>query len=103
MSRVVAGAAARAENALSRHLRNPFLVLELAPGADRTAAERQGAKLLGQLAAGVAAVASYPTPCGPRPRTPEAVREALAELRDPRRRALHEWWAHGLTPPREPS
>jgi hypothetical protein len=30
---------------------------------------------------------------GPAPRTPELVRQALAELRDPARRLLHEAWA----------
>lgn len=55
--------------------------------------ERAGKALLGLLELGVASAASYPTPLGPRPRTPEAVREALAELRDPQRRLLHELWA----------
>lgn len=85
-----------AENALARHLANPFLVLELAVTATRDDLERQGAKLLSMLAAGVGEAATYPTPLGPRARTPEAVRAALAELREPRKRAIHEWWAQGF-------
>jgi hypothetical protein len=89
-------AAITAENTLARHLGNPFLVLELPIAADRDELERQGAKLLALLAAGIASATRYPTPFGPRPRTEEAVREALAELRDPRKRALHEIWARGI-------
>lgn len=84
-----------AANALERHLGNPFLVLELAPAASRIEAERQGAKLLALLAAGVAAAEHYPTPLGSRRRTAEGVRQALAELRDPDRRLAAEWWARG--------
>lgn len=87
---------AAAENALARHLGNPFLVLALVPEASRDELERQGAKLLALLAAGVPGAASYETPLGPRARTAEAVRAALAELRDPRRRAAAEWWARGF-------
>lgn len=89
---------AQCENALARHLANPFLVLELPPRASRDELERQGAKLLSLLAAGVGGAGRYPTPLGPRERTPESVREALAELRDPRKRTLHEWWARGFLP-----
>ncbi|HEX4965545.1 MAG TPA: hypothetical protein VF173_32345 [Thermoanaerobaculia bacterium] len=91
-------ASAECENHLRRHLANPFLVLELAANAGRDELERQGAKLLALLAAGVEGAAVYPTPLGPRERTPELVRAALAELRDPARRLLHEWWAQGLRP-----
>lgn len=85
-----------AENALARHLANPFLVLELSARASRDELERQGAKLLALLATGVAGAAAYSTPLGPRERSPEAVREALAELRDPWKRAIHEVWVRGL-------
>ena len=84
------------ENLLRRHLANPFLVLELAPEAKRGEMERQGARLLAMLAAGLAEAGTYSTPLGPRERTAEMVREALAELRDPARRLIHEWWARGL-------
>jgi hypothetical protein len=89
---------AACENFLAGHLRNPFLVLELGPEADREVVERQGEKLLSMLAAGLEAARRYPTPLGPRERTPEGVRVALAELRDPDKRLVHEWWARGLAP-----
>lgn len=78
----------------------PFLVLELGPGATRTEVERQGQRLLDALALGLASAACYPTPLGPRPRTAEDVREALAALRDPDRRVLHE--AFAAPPPTAP-
>jgi hypothetical protein len=83
------------ENLLHQHLRNAFLVLELRPEAEASAVERQGEKLLSMLAAGLAEAQDYPTPLGRRPRSPELVRTALAELRDPRQRLAHEWWARG--------
>jgi hypothetical protein len=89
-------ASPEARNALERHLRNPFLLLEVAPDARREDIERQGAKLLALLAADLPGANSYPTPLGPRRRRAEDVREALAELRDPERRAGHEWWARGF-------
>jgi hypothetical protein len=89
-------ASAGCENHLRRHLANPFLVLELSPEVTREELERQGAKLLALLAASVGEAATYPTPLGPRERTPELVRGALAELRDPAKRLLHEWWVRGL-------
>ena len=92
----MAAPSAECENHLRRQLANPFLVLELAPGAGRDELERQGAKLLALLAAEVGDAAAYPTPLGFRDRTAEMVRSALAELRDPARRLLHEWWARGL-------
>jgi len=85
------------ENLLRRHLANPFLVLELSPAAGREEIERQGAKLLALLAAEVAGAAVYPTPLGPRERTPELVRSAMAELRDPARRLGHEPWSRGFS------
>lgn len=84
------------ENLLRRHLENPFLVLGLAPRATREEVERQGEKLLAMLAVGLRGADRYQTPLGPRSRTPEAVKAALAELRDPDRRLAHEWWAEGL-------
>jgi hypothetical protein len=75
---------------------NPFFVLELPPDATRAEIERQGAKLLAMMAAGVEAARACATPLGPRTRDEHAVRDALAELRDPARRLAHEWWARGL-------
>jgi len=92
----MAAPSAECENHLRRHLANPFLVLELAPGASRDELERQGAKLLAMLAAEVRHATIYSTPRGRRDRTAEMVRAALAELRDPARRLIHEWWAQGL-------
>jgi hypothetical protein len=37
----------------------------------------------------------YTTPVGARARTPELVRAAMAELRDPARRLAHELWCLG--------
>ena len=69
---------------------NPFLVLGITPAFSRREMEREGQKLLGMLELGMAEARSYPTVFGPRPRTPEMVREAMAELRDPGRRLAHE-------------
>lgn len=85
------------ENAFRAHQANPFFVLELPPSATREEIERQSAKLLAMLAAGLPGSETYSTPWGACPRTPEGVRAALAELRDPERRLHHEWWARGLT------
>jgi hypothetical protein len=84
------------ENCFRRHVQNPFLVLELPATADGTEVERQGQKLLGMLAAQLSEAETYPTPVGRCARTPELVRAAVAELQDPDRRLLAEWWAQGL-------
>lgn len=89
---------AELENALTRHLENPFLVLALAVTSDLAAIERQGQKLLAMLAAGLDEAQRYATPRGPRLRTAELVRSAMAELRDPERRLVHEHWATGWGP-----
>lgn len=89
-------ASSEARNALERHRRNPFLVLELAPHARREEIERQGAKLLALLGAGLPGAERYPSPWGECPRRAEDVREALHELRAPERRLEHEWWARGF-------
>lgn len=75
-----------------RWAENPLLVLELAPAASRAEIERAGQKLLAMLELGLRSAALYPTPLGPRARTPESVRAAMAELRDPDRRIVHELW-----------
>ena len=72
---------------------NPFYVLGLAPEASRIEIEREAQKLLGMLELGFVDAQSYPTPLGPRPRTPEMVRAAVAALRDPYQRLLAEFWA----------
>jgi hypothetical protein len=83
------------ENLVRRHLENPFLVLALPPEASTAEIERQGQKLLAMLAADLGEAVRYGTPLGERARTPELVRSAMAELRDPERRLGHEWWARG--------
>lgn len=72
---------------------NPFYVLGLAPDASRIEIEREAQKLLGMLELGFADVQHYATPVGPRPRTAEGVRAAVAALRDPYQRLVAELWA----------
>lgn len=79
--------------AIERIRDNPFYVLGLRPDATRQAIERQGTKLLGMLELKLKSAAAYPTPVGRAERTPEKVRAAMAELRDPARRLDHEIWA----------
>ncbi|HTR54952.1 MAG TPA: hypothetical protein VMJ10_29905 [Kofleriaceae bacterium] len=80
---------------------NPFFVLGLSPDASRLELEREAQKLLGMLELGFAAAKTYQTPLGPRPRTAELVRAAVAALRDPYQRLLAELWARHAPPPRE--
>lgn len=80
---------------------NPFYVLGLRPECSRQDVEREGQKLLGMLELGLRAAANYMTPLGPQPRTADKVRQAMAELRSPDRRLLHEFWAT-LPPKAEP-
>ena len=82
-----------AVSAIERIRDNPFYVLGLRPDATRQAIERQGTKLLGMLELKLTSAAAYPTPVGRAERTPEKVRSAMAELRDPARRLDHEIWA----------
>jgi hypothetical protein len=77
---------------------NPFLVLGVPAVATRLEIERAGQKLLGLLAVGSAAAATYPTPFGPKPRDEAKVRTALAALRDPEERVLAELWVAALEP-----
>jgi hypothetical protein len=78
---------------MTRLAENPFFVLGISPDASRIEIEREAQKLLGMLELGFAAAETYATPLGPRPRTPEAVRAAVAALRDPYQRLLAELWA----------
>lgn len=80
---------------------NPFYVLGLRPDCGRLDVEREGQKLLGMLELGLKAAATYMTPLGPQPRSADLVRGAMAELRSPDRRLLHEFWA-ALPPRPEP-
>ncbi|HSM93914.1 MAG TPA: hypothetical protein VLT47_13610 [Anaeromyxobacteraceae bacterium] len=90
-----------------RAARNPFHVLGVRADAARAEVEREGQRLLDALALGLAGADAFATPFGPGQRTAEDVREALAELRDPERRALHEVFAAAPAPspagPEEPA
>jgi hypothetical protein len=82
---------------------NPFFVLGIASTASRIEVERESQKLLGMLELGFPEARSYATPLGPRPRTTELVRAAVAALRDPYRRLVAELWArHAPAPRAEP-
>jgi hypothetical protein len=81
---------------------NPFFVLGLVPEASRIEVEREAQKLLGMLELGFAEAASYATPLGPRLRTAEMVRAAVAALRDPYQRLVAELWAR-QAPPHRPA
>lgn len=86
-----------------RFLENPFYVLGVRPDCSRAEMEREGQKLLGMLEIGLPAAKKYKTPLGETERTPEMVRQAMAELRDPQRRLLHELWAQLPAEPLLPS
>lgn len=77
---------------------NPFLVLGLSPDVSRIEIEREAQKLLGMLELAFADAQTYATPLGPRPRTAEAVRAAVAALRDPYQRLVAELWARHAPP-----
>ena len=79
---------------------NPFFVLGVSPDASRIEIEREAQKLLGMLELDFIDARVYETPLGPRPRTAEAVRAAVAALRDPYRRLVAELWARNAPPPR---
>lgn len=83
----------RREAARARLATNPFYVLGLRPDCARAEIEREGQKLIGMLELELSSATSYRSPVGVHRRTPELVREAMAELRDPNRRLLHELWA----------
>ena len=69
---------------------NPFYVLGLRPDCARTEVEREGSRLLSMLALGLTEAKTYRSPLGVHARTEALVRTAMAELREPRRRLLHE-------------
>lgn len=79
-----------ARGLFERIAENPFYVLGVSSTATRTELEREGNKLLSMLQLGLKEAKTYRSPLGARPRTEEMVREAMAELRDPKRRLVHE-------------
>jgi len=78
---------------MNQIVENPFFVLGVATDASRIEIEREAGKLLGMLELEFAEAKTYATPLGSRPRTPEAVRAAVAALRDPYQRLIAEVWA----------
>ena len=85
---------------------NPFFMLEVGTQASRIEVERAGQRLLGLLAVGNAGAGRYDTPLGPATRDADGVRQALAALRDPNERVVHELWANvavGAAPVRRES
>jgi hypothetical protein len=78
---------------------NPFFVLGVTTEASRIEVEREAQKLLGMLELGFGDARIYATPLGPRERTAEMVRAAVAALRDPYRRLVAELWARHAPPP----
>ncbi|MCA9720637.1 MAG: hypothetical protein H6713_03620 [Myxococcales bacterium] len=90
---------------IARITQNPFHVLGLRPGCSRAELERAGQTLLDMLAVDMRDAREYMTPLGPRARTAELVRHAMAELREPTRRVVHELWAsrdQAAAAPRQP-
>jgi hypothetical protein len=91
-------------SAARRIAENPLLVLGLGAGASRIEIEREAQKLLGMLELGFADAQTYATPLGPRARTAEGVRAAVAALRDPVQRLAAELWlVEGAPPPAAPA
>jgi hypothetical protein len=85
----------------TRIIDNPFFVLGLSCDASRIELEREAQKLLGMIELEFPGSLTYATPLGPRPRTAEAVRAAVATLRDPYQRLVAELWARHAPPLRE--
>ena len=79
-------------SAARRISENPLLVLGLGAGASRIEIEREAQKLLGMIELGFAEAMTYATPLGPMARTADAVRAAVAALRDPAQRLAAELW-----------
>jgi hypothetical protein len=77
---------------------NPFFVLGVPTDAAPGEVERAGQRLLALLTVGSVAAVHYDTPLGPACRDADMVRQALAGLRDPEQRMLHELWA-SVSPP----
>jgi hypothetical protein len=88
----------KTDDPLASWRRNPFFVLGVSPEATRMEIERAGQRLLGLLALGSATAARYDTPLGPATRDADAVREALAALRDPGQRVVCELLAELASP-----
>lgn len=81
-------------NPLADWRNNPFFVLEVPIDAAPSEVEHAGQKLLALMAIGSAGIDHYMTPLGADKRDADKVRQALAALRDPNERLLHELWAN---------
>lgn len=69
--------------------KNPYFVLEIASDTTPGEIERAGRKLLGLIEVGSEKAAKYTCSFGTFDRDPTMIREAMAELRDPQKRARH--------------
>ncbi|MEO7112014.1 MAG: hypothetical protein ABI183_16340 [Polyangiaceae bacterium] len=69
--------------------KNPYFVLEIAANATPGEIERAGRKLLALIDVGSEKVVEYTCSFGVFPRDATMIREAMAELRDPRKRTRH--------------
>jgi len=81
----------------NRLVDNPYFILELTTQATPVEIERAGQKLQSMLLIGAANARQYSSPFGPQPRDEAKVRSAVAALRDPAERLLHQFWAEGAT------
>lgn len=79
-----------AQGLFQRIAENPFYVLGVATTVTRTDLEREGNKLLSMLQLDLKESKTYRSPLGEHARSAEAVRAAMAELRDPKKRLVHE-------------
>ncbi len=77
--------------------KSPFYILELSPAATPGEIERQGRKLLGLFEVGAKKARAYTCPLGTFERDETMIREAMAALRDPKRRAREAFLASMLT------
>jgi hypothetical protein len=66
---------------------NPYFVLEVSTEATPGEIEREGRKILGLIEVGAMRGSEYTCPLGTFPRDATMVREAIAALHDPNRRA----------------
>lgn len=82
------------QDLLTRWRHNPFFVLEVATGSTRVEIERAAQKLLALMAVGSPKANRCETPLGTIERDADRVRAALAALRDPNTRVVHEFWAN---------
>ncbi|MEO8878159.1 MAG: hypothetical protein ABI461_21380 [Polyangiaceae bacterium] len=68
---------------------NPYFILEIAPTATPGEIERAGRKLLGLIEIGSESAVKYTCSFGTFQRDATMIREAMSDLRDPKKRARH--------------